>query len=246
MLGVISVTYYFAIERVNANSQFLKVSMAKQEMYSFDETIHSVLWQPGSSRTLEFGDYGGTLDVRPSSNMLLLNVTDGNSVSGTIFNSTVGQMAYELPYAESSDTGLYLKGDSRAVLNQGGSEISQLSIQSGVQHPEVQLCFRPVTSVTSRTDGNVTINDVSIYVVSLNSSQELAISGSIPLVVSCTTVEDTFTSYSVSNQTNSLTLNAILNGVRGHVSVPITSDSNGATVNIALILCSIQIERWVR
>lgn len=244
MLGVISITYYFAVERVNANSQFLKVSMSKQNMYSFDQTIHSVLWQPGSSRTLEFGNHGGTLDVRPSSNALLINVTDGASISGTIFNATVGLVAYELPYAESSDTGLFLKGDSRAIVNQSGSEISQLSIQNGAHQAEVQLSYRPVTSVTSETESNRTINDLSIYLVSLNSSQEISVSGNIPLIVSCTTIENTIASYNVSYQVNSLAVTAILNGTIGQVSVPILSTSDGATINVKLVLCNIQIERW--
>jgi hypothetical protein len=244
MLGVISITYYFAVERVNANSQFLKVSMSKENMYSFDQTVDSVLWQPGSSRTLEFGDYGGTLDVRPSSKRLLINVTDGASISDTIFNATGGQVAYELPYAESSDTGLFLKGDSRTVVNQSGSEFSQLSIQNGAQHVEVQLSYRPVVSVASETGSNTTINDVSIYLVSLNSSQEISVSGNIPLIVSCTSIENIIASYNVSYQVNSLAVTAILNGTVGQVSVPILSTSDGASINVKLVLCNVQIERW--
>jgi hypothetical protein len=245
MLGIISVTYYFAVENVNAGSQILKVSMATENMYSFDNAVYSVLWQPGSSRTLEVGDYGGTLNVEPLSNSLSINATDGNNFSSTIFNETVGEVAYQLPYADSIDTGLFLQGDSRPIVNQSGPEITQMSIQSAIPHPEIVLCYRPITSVTSETESNITTNDLSIYIVNLNSSQEITVSGEIPLIISCTSIESTVTTYNIPYQVNSLTITAILSGTAGQVSVPVVGDANGTTINVTLMLCNIQINRWI-
>lgn len=245
-LAIISVTYYFAIERVNARSQFLKVSMAKQEMYQFDDAILSILWQPGSSRTLEFGGYGGTLTIRPSGNVLVINVTDGNNVSATIFNAVIGQVAYKLPYSEESDTGLFLEGDSRAIVNQSGSQMTQLSIQNGAQHPEIQLGYRPITSITSTVENNRTVNDLRIYVVNLNSSQNVELMGEIPLIVSCTAIQNTITSYNVSYQLTSLTVTATLGGNQGQVSIPMVSDLYGTIINVELVTCNVEIERGIR
>jgi hypothetical protein len=246
MLGIISVTYYFAVERVNAGSQLLKVSMATQNMYSFDNAVHSVLWQPGSSRTLEVGGYGGTLEVEPLSNSLFINASDGSNFSSTIFNETVGEVAYQLPYAESVDTGLFLRGDGRPIINKSGPEITQMSIQSAIPHPEIVLCYRPITSVASETESNITTNDLSIYIVNLNSSQEITVSGNIPLIISCTTIESTVTSYNIPYQVNSLTITAILDGTAGQVSVPVVSNANGTSINVTLVSCDIQINRWIR
>jgi hypothetical protein len=245
MLGIISVTYYFAIENVNAGSQILKVSMATENMYSFDNAVYSVLWQPGSSRTLEVGDYGGTLNVEPLSNSLSINATDGNNFSSTIFNQTVGEVAYQLPYADSIDTGLFLQGDSRPIVSQSGPGITQMSIQSAIPHPEIVLCYRPIASVTSETESNITTNDLSIYIVNLNSSQAIAVSGEIPLIISCTTIQSTVTTYNIPYQVNSLTLTAILNGTAGQVSVPVVGDANGTTINVTLMVCNIQINQWI-
>jgi hypothetical protein len=247
MLGVISITYYYAVERVNAGSQFLKVSMAKQNMNAVDENLISTLWQPGSSRTLEFSDSGGTLNVQPFGNSLFISINDSQEIAGTIFNATVGRVIYELPYSELADTGLFLKGDSRAIINQTGSGMTQLYVQSGVEHPEILLRYRPVTSsTTSGIETNKTVNDVRVYIVNLNSSQEFGFMGKVPLKISCTNVESSIITYNLSYQPTALTITANYDGVQGQVSIPISSTANGAIINVELVVCEVKIERWVR
>ncbi len=247
MLGVISVTYYFAIERVNAGSQVLKVSMAKQNMNSLDENVLSVLWQPGSSQTMKFTDCGGKLNVQPSFNSLTINITDNNGISDTLFNANVGQTTYELPYSESADTGLYLKGDSRVILNQSGPQVTQLQIRSGAEHPEILLRYRLVTSsTTSGIENSQTVNDLRIYIVNLNTSQNIELMGEVPLTISCSNIDKAVRVYNVTNQTTVLTVTVSLGGTRGQVTIPISTDSNGAIINVELVICNVTIERWVR
>jgi hypothetical protein len=247
MLGVISITYYFAVERVNAGSQVLKVSMAKQNMNLFDEDVLSVLWQPGSSQTMEFGDCGGKLNVEPSFNLLTINITGNVEIGDTLFNANVGQTIYELPYSESADTGLFLKGDSRVILNQSGSSVTQLQIRSGEEHAEVLLRYRLVTSsTTSGEENNQTINDLRIYIVNFNGSQNIGLMGEVPLRISCSNVEKTVKTYNVTNQTTALIVAATLGGTQGQVTVPVSSDTNGAVINVELVVSYITIERWVR
>jgi hypothetical protein len=249
MLGVISVTYYFAIEKMNASSQYLKVSMAKQNMESFDDALLSVIWQSGSSRTLQFDDCGGTLRVQPSINQLVINITDGFNITGTVFNATVGRIIYELPYSESPETGLFLKGDSRVIVDQSSSTTTQLSIENGPEHPEILLCYRPVTSSTAYQDeDNTTVNEIRLYLVNLNSSQDIELMGSVPLEISCTAVQETLANYTVSYEPSSLTITASMDGTNGEVTVPIlpiSSTVNGATIDVELIVCNVAIERWV-
>jgi hypothetical protein len=247
LLGVISITYYFAVERVNAGSQALKVSMAKQNMNSLDENVLSVLWQPGSSQIMEFGDCGGTLNVQSSSNLLIINITDNVEIADTLFNADVGQTTYELPYSESADTGLFLKGDSRVILNQSGPPVTQLQIRSGTERAEILLRYRLVTSsTTSGEENNQTINDLRIYIVNLNGSQNIGLMGEVPLRISCSNVEKTVKTYNVTYQTTALAVAAILGGTQGQITVPISSDTNGAIINVELVVCKVTIERWVR
>jgi hypothetical protein len=247
LLGVISVTYYFAIERVNASGQFLKVSKAKQNMGSLDDALLSVLWQSGSSQTMEFDDCGGTLRIQPSANSLLINVADGNNITDTIFDATIGRVIYELPYSESADTGLFLKGDSRVIVDQDSSTMTQLYIRSGAEHPEILLCYRPITSSTAYgTEDNMTVNDIRVYLVSLSSSQGIELMGDLPLKISCTAIQETARNYNVSYQPGSLTITATLNGTPGQVTVPISSTIAGAVIDVELIVCQVEIKRWVR
>ena len=246
-LGIIAVTYYYSIERIDARSVTLKNSMAEQDMGSFDEALSSVLWQSGSSRTFQIDDYGGELRVQPSTNHLLVNVTDNNNISDTVFNATVGQVVYELPYSETADTGLFLKGDSRSIVNQSGSIMTQLYVRNGQEHVEILLRYRLITSAVAYVnEDNTTINDVRIYMVNLSSSQDIESNGEVPLVISCVNVENNVATYNVSYQTGALTINANLDGVQGRVSIPISGNSSGAVVNLELVVCDVKIERWIR
>jgi hypothetical protein len=243
-LGIIAVTYYYSIQRIDARNVILKDSMAEQDISSLDKALSSVLWQPGSSRTLQIDDYGGEVLVQPSTNLLFINVTDNNGIPHTVFNATVGEILYELPYSETADTGLFLKGDSRSIINQGGSAMTQLYIRNGQEHIEIALHYRPIVSaVTYVNEDNTTVNDVRVYVVNLNSSQDIDSMGEVPLVISCTKVEDIVTTYNVSYPTGTFAINASLDGVQGQVSVPI---SGGGEVYFELIISDVKVETWIR
>jgi hypothetical protein len=247
MLGMISITYYFAVEKVNTRSTALKISTAKQDVLSFDETLLSVLWQSGSARTFEFSDSGGEVNVQPSANTLIINVTDNSDIAATLFDETVGQVMYELPYSESPDTGLFLKGDSRTITNQSGSVITQLSIRSGAEHPEILLRYRPIVSYTTAgVESDKAVNNVRIYVVNLNSSETIALFGKVPLKISCVATQITITTYNLSYEPETLLITSILDGFSGQVSIPVSSTASGAIINVEIVLCNVTIQRWVR
>jgi hypothetical protein len=244
---MISVTYYFATEKINTRSTALKISTAKQEMQSFDETLLQVLWQSGSARTFEFSDSGGEVNVQPSVNSLIVNITDNRDIATTVFNETVGQVVYELQYSESPDTGLFLKGDSRAITNQSGSAITQLYISSGVEHPEILLRYRPTISFTSAgTEDNKVVTNLRVYVVNLNSSEAIALYGKVPLKISCVTTQITTATFTLSYEPGTLLVTSILDGVSGQVSIPVSSTASGAIINVETVLCDVRIQRWVR
>jgi hypothetical protein len=247
MLGVVSITYYFAVEKVNTRSTALKISTAKQDMRAFEEALHATLWQPGSARTFEFADSGGELNVEPSANSLVVNVTDGGDVAATIFNEAVGQVFYALPYSETPDTGLFLKGDSRAIVNQSGSVMTQLYVRRGAEHPEILLRYRPTVSYTTAgVENDKAVTDLRIYVVNLNASDAIAMFGKVPLKMSCVTTQITTTTYDLSYAPEALLVTSVIDGVTGQVSIPVSSTASGAIINVETVLCSVSIQRWVR
>lgn len=246
-LGIIAVTYAFSVERVNAQSQTLKVSTAKENFQSLDEVILSTLWQPGSSGTIELADCGGSTNIQPTSNLLTIDVNDNVSIQETIFNATVGKVTYELPYSGSSETGLYLKGDSRSITDQSGSSLSQLCIANGAEHPEIQLRYRPTVSyVAAGLEDGKAVNEIRIYIVNMNSSDSIALGGQLPLKISCTNTQLTTKTYDVSYQPQNLVLTSNLDGVHGSVSVPFSSTDQGAVINLEIVVSNVTIERWIR
>jgi hypothetical protein len=247
MIAMISVTYYFAVEKVNSRSTMLKVSTAKQEMLAFSEDMVPVLWQPGAACTFEFSDSAGKLCVQPNNNTLTVNVSDSQSLSGTIFSQTIGQVTYQLPYSEAPDTGVYLKGDSRVITNQSGSIITQVGIALGDTQAEVQLRYRPTVSYTTAgTEDGKPVNNIRIYIVNLNTSQDFALFGKIPIKATCQSTKIDTTTYSVNYALQSLTFTATLNGKTGQVTIPIESTAPGAVINIQTVQSNIQIQRCIR
>jgi|GEM_PF-477025 hypothetical protein len=247
MLGIVSITYYFAVEKVNTRSAAFKITTAKQDMLSFDENLRATLWQPGSARTFEFDDSGGEVNVQPATNSLVINVTDSQNVAATLFNETIGQVLYELAYSETPDTGLFLKGDSRAITNQSGSVITQLYVRSGVEHPELLLRYRPTTSYTTAgVENDKAVTNLRIYVVNLNSSEAISLFGKVPLKMSCVTTQITTTTYDLSYDPETLLVTSVLDGAVGRVSIPVSSTASGAIINVEMVLCKVTIERWVR
>jgi hypothetical protein len=247
MLGIVLVTYYFAVEKIDTRGATLKIATAKQDMLSFSETLLAVIGQSGSARTFEFSDSGGEVNVQPSVNSLIINITDNRDITATVFNETTGQVAYKLPYSESPDTGLFLKGDSRTITNQSGSAITQLFIRSGAEHPEIVLHYRPVVSYTTAgTEDNKAVNNLRIYIVNLNASEEIGLSGKVPLRISCVSTQITTTTYDLAYEPETLLITSILDGASRQVSIPVASTANGAIINVEMVLCNVEIQKGVR
>lgn len=160
-LGIVAVTYYFSVERVNSQATSLKVSTAKQNMLSLNQAITDTFCQPGSAATYEVTDSGGMLHLEPTNNTLTLSIKAADEIDQTIYNASIGRVIYELPYTGAADVGLYLKGDQRSIANQSGSSMTQLVIANGEQHVEIQLRYRP--SITYVTAGEETTEQSTTF-----------------------------------------------------------------------------------
>lgn len=246
-LGIVAVTYYFSVERINTQAMTLKVSTAKQNMLNLNQAVTSTLYQPGSSATYEVSDSGGRLHLQPTNNTLTLSITAANQIDETIYNSPIGRVIYELPYTGAADTGLYLKGDQRTIANQSGSTMAQIAIANGEQHVELQLRYRPsITYVDAGEENGYAVNNIRIYIINLNASDTFALFGVLPLQARCLSTQLSTQSYQVTQPVTSLNVTSTIDGQTGSVIVPITTTSSGAVINIETVLCNISVERWIR
>jgi hypothetical protein len=240
---IISLTYSLAVSRINSKSQLLKVSAAKQGMLYLEESIASVAWSPGSSQVYSFDDCGGKLRVEPEAKSLLINLTD-NSFYDVVFNTSVGKTVYEMPPSESQDDNVFLSGDKRVVINQSRFTTTQLYISQGAKSPEITLCYRPLVSSAEvgSSDGKP-VNNMRIYVINLNSSQSLTLQGNFYLEIVCLNVTSSSRNYNFSYPINSLLVKVSFDGVIGEVSLPISSNAEGALVNVEVVICNIRLQR---
>jgi len=239
---LISATYYFSIVRISAKTQELKVSGVEQELISIEKVVKFVSWSPGSYQIFEFDDFGGKFKVVPTAKRLLLNLTDNSSFYDVFFNNSLGKAAYELPASEIQDT-LYLKGDRRALVNQSSSTMTQLYISQGVDRYEITLSYRPLvgSSVVGSSSGKP-VNTLNVYIINLNSSENILRLGSIRLKVTCADVTSSWRSYSFTEPLTSLVVNADFDGIPSQVSLPISSNAQGAFVNLETVVCNIKME----
>jgi hypothetical protein len=240
---IITATYYFAMTKISARGQLLNYSAAKQAMIALENSIETVLWSHGASQVYYFDDYGGNFKITPAAETLLLNVTD-NSFYDVVFNSHVGKAAYELSYAEPGSSGFFLKGDNRAIVNSSASTMAQLQIATGESSQEITLTYRPFASSTATGSNNgKPVNTVRIYVVNMNLSQSLILPSGFHLKIRCVSVTSVTKNYDLSYATSSIQIKTVLDGKNGTVSLPVSSNQNGAVINLELVVCDIQLQR---
>ena len=243
-LGMISVTYYLAVERVNSQSQTIKIATAKQDFFYIEQDIAAVLWQPGSARNAEVSDSGGKLNIEPTNGSVTISISDDLGINATVYSQITGWIRYELPYSDTYDTGLYLKGDSRTVTNQSGASVAQLYIETGEEHAEIRLHYRPLVSyVTTGSESNRPVNNIRIYIVNMNSSDTVSLYGKLPLRISCDSTEITSTTYTATYPLDTLTISSVLDNNNGETWVPISSTADGAIIIIEVVECNIKILR---
>lgn len=239
---IVSATYYFAVMQININNQEVKVTAAKQRMLSLEEMIQSLAWSPGSYEIYELEDLGGKLKTDSTAKKLVMNVTDGSSFYDVFFNSSVGKVAYQLPTTEDANY-VFLKGDNRVVVNQSSVTMTQLYMTMGETSPEIALSYRPLAgSAVTEQGGEKPTNRLRIYVVNLNSSETMTMQGKFRVKVACVNVTSTWKNYDFLSSMTSLTLKVSLDGVSGTVSLPITSNVNGALVDVETLVCNIKIQ----
>jgi hypothetical protein len=240
---LITATYYFSITKISAKNLALKTAGVEQEMLSFEKTIRSVSWSPGAYEIYELGDFGGKFKALPTARSLILNIADNTSFYDVFYNSSIGKVLYELPPSEEVLDDIFLKGDNRAIINQSSSTTTQLYISQATEQYEIVLSYRPLaSSTTTGSSGGKPTNSVRVYIVSLNASASIMRLGTLRLKAGCLTVASTLRSYNLTSQLTSISIRADLDNVISEVSLPISSNAQGAIVNLETIVCRVRIE----
>lgn len=244
LIAIISVTYSFAVVKISARGALLKASVAKQNMQVLDNAVRSVVWSSGASKVVYMDDCGGVFQVQPTAKNLVINFTDKQSFYDVVFNSSIGKVFYKLEPSEFSYEGLFIRGDDRAIINQSSFTMTQLYVITGDDAKELVLCYRPAATVAViRANNGKPQNLIRIYIVNLNSSQNLMFRQKFYLKVTSVNFKTVTRQYEFNQSVTSLALEVVFDGTLNTVWLPISSNAEGAVVNLEIVVCSIRIQR---
>ncbi|MEM3760175.1 MAG: hypothetical protein QXZ02_03575 [Candidatus Bathyarchaeia archaeon] len=244
LMAIISVTYSVAVTKISARGAYFRASVAKQNMQTLDDAVRSVAWSFGASQVVYMDDCGGMFKTEPTAKVLIINLTDEQTFSDIVFNSSIGKVLYELEPSEFYYDSSFLRGDDRPIINASSSTVSQLYVASSEEAKTLVLCYRPLATVAViGSDHGKPLNLIRINIINLNSSQTLMLKGKFYLKVASLNVTTITSQYEFSYAISSLALKVTFDGNSGTVWLPISSSSEGALVNLEVTVCNLKISR---
>lgn len=244
LMAIISMTYSFAVVKINSRGALLRASVAKQNMQFLDDAVHSVAWSFSASEVVYMDNCGGIFKTENTAKNLALNFTDEQTFYSVLFNSPVGRMYYKLDDSEFNEDGSYIRGDDRAVINQTAFTMTQLYVMTADDAKQLALSYRPLaTAAAIGTSSGKPLNLIRINVINVNSSANLSQQEKFYLKVTSVNVTTTKTRYEFNQSVSSLAIKSAFDGKETTVWLPISSISDGVVVDVEVDVCYITIQR---
>lgn len=244
LMAIISMTYSFAVVKINSRGALLRASVAKQNMQFLDDAVHSVAWSFSASEVVYMDNCGGIFKTENTAKNLALNFTDEQTFYSVLFNSPVGRMYYKLDDSEFNEDGSYIRGDDRAVINQTAFTMTQLYVMTADDAKQLVLSYRPLaTAAAIGTSGGKPLNLIRVNVINVNSSANLSQQEKFYLKVTSVNVTTTKTRYEFNQAVSSLAIKSAFDGKETTVWLPISSISDGVVVDVEVDVCYITIQR---
>jgi hypothetical protein len=241
---IVSATYYVSVTKIQARGRILNVTAAKQNMQSFEASVTSGAWSPGTQNVYHFPDSGGTLKTYPTAKPLLVNITDNNMFCNVAFNGSIGTVVYELDPAEAAVDPLYLEGDRRSVINQSAFSMAQLYLSSETASPALTLTYRPLATIgETGFDQGKPVNTLRVYIITLNTSDEIVGQGAFTIKATCTDVVSHVLTYNFTYAISSIFVKALLDERTDMVTLPVSSNEQGAFLKVETLVCKIKVDR---
>jgi len=234
-------TYYVSFSSVSVKSSRIRYVAAKQDVLSLESAIHSISWSPGSSIVKEFRGYGGKFETHPDDRILTINFSMG-SLSEIVFNSSIGYLGYEAPPTDINEVGLYLRGDAEPVVNQSFLGTTQMYIRVYNGSQEIYLGYRPlIASFTSSLQNNQ-INIIRIFIINLNSSENLLFTGGFRLRIRCLNITSCVKTYNLTESVSSASIKVTIDGETRCVTLPLSSEETFTLARLEVFVCNVKVE----
>jgi len=243
-MAVISATYSFAIVKISAKGAMLKASVAKQNMQTLDDAVRSVAWSQGASTVVYMDDCASIFQVSPTAKSLIINLTDNQTFHDVVFNSSLGKAFYKLEPSEYNYDNFFIRGDSKAIINESIYTMTQLYFSIGNDSKELTLCYRPsATAALIGMSSGKPLNLIRIYIINLNSSQNLMLAEKFYLKVTATSLTTVSRQYTFNSTISSLALKTIFDATLNTAWLPITSNPDGALLDLEIVVCNVKIQQ---
>lgn len=234
-------TYYFAMSSVNTRVTRINWVAAKQDMIIFEDSINSVAWLPSSSIVDSFKGYGGEFETKPELRNLVVNVTLGLTEQ-VVFNSSIGYVRYEMPASDLGEADVYLVGDEEPIISRSFQSSAQMYVRINGDSQEIYLGYRPLAiSFLDSSETGIT-NVVRIFIVNLNSSENLQYTGSFRVRVRCLNVTTKSWNFNLTDGISNAYVKAAVEGKEGTVSLSLSSSGGFIIVRVEVLVCNIRIE----
>jgi len=234
-------TYYFAVSSVKTRVSRLNWVAAKQDMLLFEDSINSVAWLPSSSIMQSFKGYGGEFETKPELRNLVVNVTLGTTEQ-VVFNSSIGYVRYEMPPSDLGEADVHLVGGEEPIINRSFQSSAQMYVRINGDNQEIYLGYRPLAiSFLDASETGIT-NVVRIFIVNLNSSENLQYTGSFQVRVRCVNVTTKFWNFNLTDKISLAYVKAAVEGEEGTVSLSLSSSYGFTVVRLEVLVCNIKIE----
>jgi hypothetical protein len=241
---LMSATFLISVTKINARGQLINVSLIEQSMSVFENSMELALWSPGTSYVLHIEDFGGVFKTEPSASHLMINITDDYMFSVVPFNSSVGQVVYEIPPVESIVSTVYLQGDQQSIISKSSSSMAQLKLSPGPPYPMMTLGYRPLA--TARQTGfnpDKPTNTIRLYIVNLNSSVEFEADAECYVRITCVNVSSTLQTLNFTQAFPGACVRTDSGEGCKDVSLPMAFGRYGSILHIEMLVCNLKVER---
>ncbi|MBS7615271.1 hypothetical protein KEJ18_06045 [Candidatus Bathyarchaeota archaeon] len=207
----------------------------------FEDSINSVAWSPSSSIMQSFKGYGGEFETKPELRNLIVNVTLGLTEQ-VVFNSSIGYVRYEMPTSDMGEADVYIVGDEEPVINRSFQSSAQMYVRINGDSQEIYLGYRPLAISFLDASQTGIMNVVRIFIVNLNSSENLQYTGSFQVRVRCLNVTTKSWNFNLTDEIYNAYVKAAVEGEEGTVSLSLSSSGGFTVVRVEVLVCNIRIE----
>jgi hypothetical protein len=147
-----------------------------------------------------------------------------------------------MPSSDYGEPDLYLRGDDEPVINRSFQSSAQMFIRINGDSQEIYLGYRPLVISFLDSSETGTVNVVRIFIVNLNSSENLQFTGGFRVRIGCVNITTETSTYNLTGEFTYAQVKVTSEGSEGTVSLPLSSADGFTVVRVETLVCNVKLE----